>query len=114
MKAFSAGVFYFMNSPSMKTLFEKTNTHIATYLKSKRPIPVCLDQPFLVYNCFIHKKYDNQLMKKYLENNPTIVDTKKILYHFPGGPGHYASKFQKMTAFWEKMTSANTNANTRG
>jgi lipopolysaccharide biosynthesis glycosyltransferase len=104
MKAFSAGVFYFMNNPSIKMLFEKTNAHIEKYMKSKRPIPICLDQPFLVYNSFTLHAYDNQYMKQYVVNNPTIVDTKKILYHFPGGPGNYESKFQKMTVFWEKMT----------
>lgn len=103
MKAFSAGVFYFMNSDSMKTLFDQTNAHIAKYLASKRPIPECLDQPFLVYNAFMLGKYDNQLMKRFVENNPSGVDTTKILYHFPGSPGNYASKLQKMTAFWNKM-----------
>ena len=101
--AFSAGVFYFMNSLSIKKLFEDTNAHIATYLIENKPIPVCLDQPFLVYNSFIQDKYENQFMKKYLENNPSIVNYEKIIYHFPGGPGHYASKYEKMTSFWEKM-----------
>jgi lipopolysaccharide biosynthesis glycosyltransferase len=102
-KAFSAGVFYFMNSVSMKTLFDDTNTHIANYLDEKRPIPICLDQPFLVYNSIIQHKYDNQCMKKYVENNPKVHSKEKIIYHFPGDPGHYASKIQKMTAFWDKM-----------
>ena len=98
--AFSAGVFYFMNSLSMKKLFEDTNTHIANYTGNN---PLCLDQPFLVFNCFIQGKYNNEFMKKYLENNPTVVNNEKIIYHFPGGPGDYSSKFAKMTAFWEKM-----------
>ena len=101
--AFSAGVFYFMNSLSIKKLFEDTNAHISTYIRENKPIPVCLDQPFLVYNSFIQDKYENQFMKKYLENNPSIVNYEKIIYHFPGGPGHYASKYEKMTSFWEKM-----------
>jgi lipopolysaccharide biosynthesis glycosyltransferase len=101
--AFSAGVFYFMNSVSMKTLFDDTNRQIANYLHEKRPIPICLDQPFLVYNAVVQNKYDNQCMKQYVENNPTVHSKEKILYHFPGDPGHYASKIQKMTAFWEKM-----------
>jgi hypothetical protein len=87
----------------MKKLFEQTNSHIAKYLESNQPIPECLDQPFLVYNSFLQEKYDNQLMKKYVENNPMDVDPTKILYHFPGGPGNYASKLQKMMAFWSKM-----------
>jgi O-methyltransferase len=98
--AFSAGVFYFLNSPSMKQLFADTNAHIANY---SGPTPVCLDQPFLVYNSFIQNKCDNQFMKKYLENNPSSVSREKIIYHFPGGPGDFSSKWHKMTAFWEKM-----------
>jgi len=93
--AFSAGVFYFRNSDCMKRLFEKTNTDI----RNRTYNPVCLDQPFLVSNCIKENKYDNQLMKTYLENNPSQVDKSKLIYHFPGGPGHYASKFHKMINF---------------
>jgi len=102
--AFSAGVFYFMNSLSMKKLFEDVNMHIANYIGKNPP---CLDQPFLVFNSFIQGKYNNQLMKKYLENNPKILSNEKIIYHFPGGPGDYSSKFAKMTAFWDKMKNEN-------
>lgn len=98
--AFSAGVFYFMNSLSMKKLFEDINMQITNYNGNN---PVCLDQPFLVFNSFIQGKYNNQFMKKYLENNPSVVNNEKIIYHFPGGPGNYHSKFSKMTAFWDKM-----------
>ena len=101
--AFSAGVFYFMNSNSIKKLFEDTNAHIADYMSKNATPPTCLDQPFLVYNSFISRKYDNQFMKKYLENNPMVVNNEKIIYHFPGGPGDYYSKIYKMTAFWDKM-----------
>jgi lipopolysaccharide biosynthesis glycosyltransferase len=103
--AFSAGVFYFMNSLSMKKLFEDTNKHIANHLANNYQIPVCLDQPFLVYNSFISNKYDNQFMKKYLENNPNEVSNEKIIYHFPGGPGHYSSKYYKMTHFWNLINA---------
>jgi len=101
--AFSAGVFYFMNSLSMKQLFKDVNMQIANFVGAN---PVCLDQPFLVFNSFIQDKYNNQFMKKYLENNPAVVNNERIIYHFPGSPGHYSSKFAKMTAFWEKIKSA--------
>jgi hypothetical protein len=99
--SFSAGVFFFMNSLSIKKLFEDTNIHIKNYQCKNKTIPTCLDQPFLVYNSFIQDKYDNQFMKKYVENNPNIVKNEKIIYHFPGGPGHFPSKYTKMTLFWE-------------
>lgn len=100
--AFSAGVFYFMNSAPMRELFESTNKHIAEYLKYNRH-PECLDQPFLVYNSFVQNKYDNQLMKLYLENNPTTSSPDKIVYHFPGWPGNSVSKLEKMTAFFDTI-----------
>jgi lipopolysaccharide biosynthesis glycosyltransferase len=103
ISAFSAGVFYFMNSLSMKQLFENTNNHIADYLGKSNNVPQCLDQPFLVYNSVIEQKYDNQFMKKYLENNPNVVNRDIIIYHFPGWPGNYSSKIDKMSAFWDKM-----------
>ena len=102
-KAFSAGVLYFMNSPSMKQLFEDTNVHIENYLSEKKPVPTCLEQPFLVYNSFAIDKYDNQFMKRYSENNPDLLSNEKIIYHFPGGPGDYSNKSAKMIKFWEKM-----------
>ena len=92
-----------MNSLSIKQLFEDTNIHIKTYLNQNNTIPSCLEQPFLVYNSFIQEKYDNQFMITYLENNPKIVENTKIIYHFPGGPGNFSSKYSKMTLFWNKI-----------
>jgi len=103
IKAFSAGVLYFMNSLSMKKLFENTNLHIANYLSKVKDIPVCLEQPFLVYNSVITNSYNNEFMKQYVENNPSRVKIEKIIYHFPGGPGNYSSKLTKMTEFWKKI-----------
>ena len=108
-KAFSSGVFYLMNNEKIKTLLSNTKTHIDTYInKDNNPEPVTLDQPFIVYNAFIENKYDNQLMKQYMENNPTEVSKDKIIYHFPGGPGNYSSKIEKMNNFFDKMIKNNT------
>ena len=102
--AFSAGVFYFKNSREMKVLFKNIQSHIQNYIYiNNNPIPTCLDQPFVVYNSFIENKYDNQMMKSYLENNPKNISKDKIIYHFPGGPGNYSSKIVKMTNFWNQM-----------
>lgn len=97
--AFSSGVLYFMNSLSMKKLFEDINIHI---IKSNY-IPVCLDQPYIVYNAISQNKYDNQTLKCYIKNNPSILSPVKIIYHFPGIPGNYSSKYDKMNEFWNKM-----------
>ena len=101
--AFSAGVFYFMNSIIMKKLFTDVNSQIIDYMNTNEEVPFCLDQPFLVFNSFNQNKFNNQMMKTYLENNPTNVKSKKIIYHFPGTPGFYESKYAKMTSFWKKI-----------
>jgi hypothetical protein len=110
--AYSAGVLYFRNSPAMKELFTAANTHIASHMQNNSA-PVCLDQPFLLYHSFTQQKYDNQLMKSYMENNPSMISTTKIIYHFPGGPGDYASKHDKMTSFWGRMQTHMNVFNTR-
>jgi len=102
--AFTAGVFFFINNIDIKTLFSNTKKHIDKYINiDKNPEPETLDQPFLVYNSFLENKYDNQMMKKYMENNPTVVNKEKIIYHFPEGPGHYESKLEKMNNFLLKQ-----------
>ena len=101
---FTSGILFFMNSPEIKSLFYKIKLHISDYIYVKQnAIPTCLDQPFIVYNAVIGNNYDNQMMKLYVENNPSITDKTKIIYHFPGGPGNYSSKIEKMTSFWKRM-----------
>lgn len=103
--AFTSGILLFKNSESMKSLFDSIKSHIIDHVYTKKnSIPGCLDQPFFVYNAITQNKYDNQLLKKYLENNPSRVNVDKIVYHFPGGIGIYISKISKMTEFWKKMT----------
>jgi len=102
--AFSAGVLYFTNSEPIRTLFKNTIAHIQQYVYiDKNNHPVCLEQPFIIYNSFIENKYDNQLLKHYVENNPGNVQPGKIIYHFPGLIGNYQFKHEKMADFWSKM-----------
>jgi len=108
LTAFSAGVLYFHNSISMKSLFKDINKHMETHIEKSKisklyKMPLMHEQPFIVYNAINQNKYDNQLFKKYVENNPINVDPSKIIYHFPGGPGNYISKYEKMTSFWKKI-----------
>ena len=102
--AFTSGILLFRNSDSMKTLFDAIESHIRDYIYIQHnDIPICLDQPFIVYNAISQNKYDNQLLKFYVENCPSVVSSEKVVYHFPGGPGSYDSKIHKMTDFWGKM-----------
>ena len=105
VSAFTSGILLFKNSESMKSLFDSIQTHISDYIHVKKnPVPRCLDQPFIVYNAISQNKYDNKMLTSYVENNPSAVSDKKIVYHFPGVPGFYESKLSKMTSFWGNMT----------
>jgi len=106
--AFTSGILLFKNTDYIKLLFDSINLHIIDYIYTKNnPIPLCLDQPFIVYNAIIQNKYDNQILKKYVKNNPFNVSSEKIIYHFPGGVGKFNSKLSKMTFFWEKINNKN-------
>lgn len=102
--AFTSGILFFKRSAEIKNLFEDTKKLIIDYIYiNNNNIPSCLVQPFIVYNSIITNKYDNQVMKEYVENNPTTLNENKIIYHFPGTPGFYEDKYNKMTSFWIKM-----------
>jgi lipopolysaccharide biosynthesis glycosyltransferase len=102
--AFTSGIMIFHNNNIIKTLFDDIQKHIHKYIvEDKQEIPDCLDQPFIVFNAITQNKYDNTLLKDFVENNPITVEREKVIYHFPGGPGAYDSKFAKMTYFWDKM-----------
>jgi lipopolysaccharide biosynthesis glycosyltransferase len=102
--AFNAGVLYFKNTNEIKTLFNDTRNQIVNWFSKGNPVLTCLEQPFLVYNTFMKGLVENQLMKEYIVMNPTNIDNK-IIYHFAGGPGHFGSKYDKMSVFIEKMRS---------
>jgi len=104
--AFSAGILYFHNNPEIRSLFINILNHIQKSIINNKELEG-LDQPFVVYNAITQSKYDNQLLKYYIENNPKNIDKNKIIYHFPGGPGNYSSKYNKMTDFLNKITEFN-------
>lgn len=101
--AFTSGILLFRNSYSIKQLFQTIRDHAALHIIEDKPMPRLLDQPFIVYNAVVQRKYDNQILKLYAENNPTEASQDKIIYHFPGGIGHFASKYDRMTEFLKKM-----------
>jgi hypothetical protein len=102
--AFTSGILYFHRNDGMKALFQDILSHIQDWIYVKQnPIPECLDQPFIVYNAVQQKKYENQLLKQYIENNPSVIRPEMVLYHFPGSPGKFTSKYDKMTFQWNIM-----------
>ena len=64
----------------MKSLFDTINSHILDYIyTNKNKAPKTLDQPFIVYNAISKNKYDNQVLIKYVINNPSVVESEKII-----------------------------------
>ena len=101
--AFTSGILYFKNSFEIKQLFEDIQSHIKTHVDNNLPIGPCLDQPFIIYHTISQNKYDNQILKKYVENSPKNVSFEKIIYHFPGWPGNAELKYDAIASFWEKI-----------
>jgi hypothetical protein len=102
--AFTSGILLFRNSESMRHLFHTILAHIRAKYKSGN-FPT-MDQPFFVHNAMVQRKYDNQILKQYAENNPSEANRGRIIYHFPGGVGKFATKREKMLDFLNKMSQA--------
>jgi hypothetical protein len=103
--AFTSGIIFFYNNSSIRQFFSDVLNHISEWVKQGNKIPVTLDQPFIIYNAFIQNKYNNQWMKTYAINNPPDITDIKPINHFPGEPGLYSSKYEKMMAFWKRANS---------
>ena len=90
--AFCAGILLFKNCNEIKCLFEKTLNHILEYLKSGQRIPICVEQPFLVYNTLVSGMYDSQLTR-------LINGEDQILKHFKGACGNGETKYKWMSDY---------------
>lgn len=90
--AFCAGILLFKNCNEIKELFKKTLKHIKEHIISKKPIPMCVEQPFLVYNTIMCNLYDCKLTKK-------INGDGQILKHFQNNVGDGQKKYNLMLNF---------------
>ena len=91
--AFTSGILLFNQCEKIKTLFD-----IITECIKNRP-HYFYDQPHIVYNAFKYNCYNNKILKQYVVNNETNLQSNKIIYHFSGGPGVYEHKLVAMNAF---------------
>ena len=101
-KAFSSGILLFNNVPVINSLFKQILLHIKQHIRNNLPIPVCLDQPFIVYHAVKNNLYDNTKLIDLAVNNPKKWNSETIS-HFPGSPGYYESKIVKMSNFIHSM-----------
>ena len=102
--AFTSGILLFNNCEKIKDLFNKINKDIIERLYSF----ICFDQPYIVYNAFKYKLYNNKILKSLVINNDNNIHSDKVIHHFPGGPGVYEEKIHKMTIFLNKMNKNKT------
>ena len=100
--AFTSGILLFNNHKVIKDLFSQILLHIHNHITSDLHIPTCLDQPFIVYHAVKNNLYNNQKLINIVINNPNKFNNETIS-HFPGGPGHYASKIVKMSNFMNNV-----------
>jgi hypothetical protein len=97
--AFTSGILLFKNCEKIRTLFQHIQADII-----KRPHNfVCFDQPYIVYNAFKYKLYNNQDLKAFAVNNDHAIHSQKIIHHFPG---EYETKIMVMRKFLNKLNNS--------
>ena len=98
---FTSGILLFKNCQNMRDLFTNIKNDIIN-----RPYQFdCYDQPYFVYNAFKYNVYNNKIMKSFAINNNYNISSNKVIHHFPGGPGIYGLKLDKMRIFLNNMKS---------
>jgi O-methyltransferase len=98
---FTSGILLFNNCEKIRDLFNNITQDIID-----RPYKLdCIDQPYFVYNAFKYNLYNNKIMKSLAINNDYNILSDKVIHHFPGGPGIYGLKIDKMRIFLNNMKS---------
>jgi len=93
--AFTSGILLFNNCEKIKDLFNKINKDILN-----RPQYFnYYDQPYIIYNCFNYKLYNNKILNSFVVNNNNNIHSDKIIHHFSGQTGVYQNKIKTMTIF---------------
>jgi hypothetical protein len=95
--AFNSGILLFNNCEKIKDLFNRINEDINTR------IHFFYDQPYIVYNAFKYNLYNNKVLKSLVVNNDSNIHSDKVIHHFPGGPGYYEDKIEKMIVFLKSI-----------
>ena len=97
--AFTSGILLFNNCERIKYLFHQINEDMVNRPRDFRTH----DQPYIVYNAFKHRLYDNKTLNEFVVNNNTNIHSNIAIHHFPGGPGNHAHKMVTMTDFLNRL-----------
>jgi hypothetical protein len=104
---FTSGIMAFNNCEKIKDLFHKIKEDIIN-----RPHYFeCHDQPYIIYSAFKYNLYNNKILKSLVVNNDLNIFSDKVIHHFPGGPGHYGYKLEKMSVFLNEIKNSNVMKN---
>lgn len=95
---FTSAVILFINSPSIPLLFSDVIEH-ATADRLTGKSHIVFDQAYLNFHAISRNAQELDLLQGWAQNNPEIIKPSICVYHFPGIPGSYLSKVQKMSAF---------------
>ena len=97
--AFTSGILLFNNCEKIKYLFGKIQQDMINRYRHF----TCYDQPYIVYNAFKYNAFNNKILKSLVVNNDANIHSDKVIHHFPGGPGNYKEKIDKMTNFLNEI-----------
>ena len=100
-RAFTSGILLFKNCETIQRLFET----IRACMLHRPHVFRCYDQPYIVYEAFRSRLYNNQLLKAYVVNNDENTNSQQVIHHFPGGPGIYGHKLATMSRFLSRLNA---------
>ena len=76
--AFTSGILLFNNCEKIKNFFNNINEDIV-----KRPYQFdSYEQPYIVYNAFKYNLYNNRILKYFVINNDSNINSSNIIHHF--------------------------------
>jgi lipopolysaccharide biosynthesis glycosyltransferase len=96
---FTSGIILFNNCDEVRDLFNLIISNIINNIHNNGIKSIAYDQAFINYYAITTNKYNNTLLCNYTVNNPSEMNYKYVICHFPGGVGDYRSKSEKMNCF---------------
>ena len=102
----NSGTLLFLNSETIKSLFQRIRDHLVSFTQSGQQPPYCMDQPFINFHAIRDNLYDNKILNPYVslfENNDTVENyTTSSICHFSFPIGNFLHKYNRMCDFLDK------------
>jgi len=110
----NSGTLLFLNSKNMKNLFGRIQNHIKQFTDEGKPVPYCMDQPFINYHAIKDSLYNNTLLNSLVslfEGNDTVDNySTSVICHFSFPIGNFGHKFNRMKRFLDITLSRTINS----